>query len=215
MNHLEYALKTVKRQPKKRHHASKHYKKYEMTGSVKLDLENPDHNVMCELAKQWFNSWDSDVFVREMTDNYLSLDTHKKRDDFLDYKYHYFAKTVPNWLDLITPTVFKVQFHYIIPHFFKQWLKELDIEKNTISTGKLENQILNLFTIKKLKLQQIFKALEFETFESTIKAALKRMVKKGLLVVEKSKYNELYYSVAGGVCKAENGKFYFEKGNKK
>lgn len=185
MSHLIYvaeiAEKKIKaKQTKKRHWNSSLFKKKNMSGNYRLDLESPDHDIMYNIACDWWNSWENPVFLKSMIDGFVECKGDKKKQDkFLDNMYHYFARQVDNWLNLITPTLFIVQFEYCIPNFFLSWYKEYELSKKTILRGDLQAQVLELLNnCKSIKIESIFKHFEMTHFEAEIKGILTRMTAK-------------------------------------
>ena len=68
---------------RKRHHASKLYKKGSLGGTYIVDPQNPDHNIMESIAKDWWNSWQSSSYIEMITNGYLKLKTEKEQFQFL------------------------------------------------------------------------------------------------------------------------------------
>ena len=217
-------IHTKKDPTRRRHHASKYYKKAETITDHVIDTENPNHETMKHLAADWWNSWHETTFIESLVKKFYykpklrrfdplellegdEFETLKeKRENILKEEYYKLKKDIPQIHKMMPPMTFNVIFMYCIPNFLKPWLDDVKLDHRNRVTGKLELEILEIFeNRKKVKLPELTYKLE-EYFEAEVKASLTKMVKKRILEkLPLTEYKEQYYQI---LAKTDSKGFY-------
>lgn len=208
-----------KKEQKKRHHRSKHFKPLtddeDKLISCGWDKMNPDNKFqMLAVAKYWFNSADDFDTWKD------TIESYKADRDSEAFKSRFFWKMVDEGQVVpqrdgvekeigkgITRKNFSKMFDICFIEHIDKWIKEIELDNKNRVSGELENMILDTFEGRtKIKLQEIYKKLEFEAFESNIKATITKMLNKNVLkALPLTKYKEQYYEM---LAKTDSKGFY-------
>ncbi len=203
----------------RRHHASKHFKKEAdifKEDKILIDTEAPDTEVMEQLARQWWNAWSEEHWIRKMTTEYLSLPDKWAREEYTKKEFYWLAKHNKDIFGLISRTMFNLTIKESIPYWNK-WLKELDRSRLVSIKGELEQEILSLFGPRaKMKFAEINHKIGLGNhpekdgwLESELKSCITRLVKKGALSQPvKTEWGETYYYI---LAKFDNEGWYIDK----
>jgi hypothetical protein len=210
---------------RKRHHASKHYKKANGIQDHIIDTENPNHETMRQLASDWWNSWHETTFIKSLVDAYYykpkerkfdkpellngdAFQTLKeKRESILKKEYYKLKKDIPHIHKMMNALTFNTIFMYCIPHFLEPWLKEEEMSKKKKITGDLQVAIIQfLHGSKSIVSSSLFAYLEdLNYFEARSKGEITTMISKKY--INKIELNNKEYYSASKDIEFYNGEF--------
>jgi len=220
---------------RKRHHASKYYKKASGVTDHVIDTENPDHETMRQLASDWWNSWHKTTFIETLVNAYYykpkvrrfdtlellkgdEIETLKeKRECILKKEYYKLKKDIPQIHKMMNALTFNTIFMYCIPHFLKPWLDDVKADNRTIVSGELNNFILktlhdSIESGKKVSKTWLYQNLEesVETFSSVFNGVITKLTNKEY--IEPYKFcGSLHYRLTKSISYDAEREYFYEK----